>query len=335
LAYVPALTIKGLVNDVFPCTYGYGGLVVSAKLDLVVVSDNVKNKLEMYSIPKLGLGATKTGGGHLVASLGGPGALPPFLFKFAEAGSLPTEVFPSGMMAMPDSQGDVVFLTDAGNGAVHIIDIRHGSHRGYVAAPETIAWPVGIAVSGGGCLVAVSAWSAHHRDDRIVLLRSTCCGDHWDDHVWCQERVVRDVALAWPVGLRFSVDSKSLVVACPSGDRCLTLISVEAGVFEGHLKSGLCNGPTDVQQYDEGCWVIGGVGFWKEDEGEVIQCFHADLFDAVTIAHVPGWGVACRGFHEINFFCRIDEINKASRSEERVAWMAVTTRLSASQLIWK
>lgn len=51
LAYVPALTIKGLVNDVFPCTYGHGGLVVSAKLDLVVVSDNVKNKLEMYSIP--------------------------------------------------------------------------------------------------------------------------------------------------------------------------------------------------------------------------------------------------------------------------------------------
>ena len=62
----------------------------------------------------------------------------------------------------------VLLVTDAGNSAVHVIDVAGRVHVGYVAAPGTIAGPRGVATRGS--LVAVSAWKRGGSGDHVVQL---------------------------------------------------------------------------------------------------------------------------------------------------------------------
>ena len=56
----------------------------------------------------------------------------------------------SGWMAFTGSTGStaaerLLVVTDAGNRAVHVIDVIHAKHVGYVAAPGSIDEPRGVA----------------------------------------------------------------------------------------------------------------------------------------------------------------------------------------------
>ena len=150
----------------------------------------------------------------------------------------------------------LLVVTDAGNHAVHVIDVAGRVHVGYVAAPGTIDGPRGVAARGS--LVAVSVWAAVYTGDHVVRVFEGSGAS------WTAVRVVAggfggpgdaDGQLKSPIGLRFTADGSALVVAERRGGR-VSLFRVEDGSFVRHVATGL---PAlfDVEEC-EGGW-LGGV----------------------------------------------------------------------------
>ncbi len=148
-----------------------------------------------------------------------------------------------------------LLLTDAGHNAVHAIDVAGLVHAGYVAAPDTISGPRGVAARGS--LVAVSAWKRTDSGDHVVRLFEGS-GARWS--------AIREVAggfgapgksdgqLDRPLGLRFTGDGTGLVVA-DSGNGRGSLFRVEDGSFVRHVATGLSGSPFDLEEC-EGGWLV-------------------------------------------------------------------------------
>jgi hypothetical protein len=163
LVLVPSLTTRCGLGPL-----GGVGLAVCPLLGLLATSDMINNTVSVYSLPSRVGSISGTGTGlPLVCTLGAAASRAPMQFKFRDAsGSY------GGCMTFTDpATSRLLLLTDAGHGAVHVIDVAGRVHVGYVAAPGTIAGPRGVAARGS--LAAVSTWASHMWGLRWGLIGET------------------------------------------------------------------------------------------------------------------------------------------------------------------
>ena len=334
------------------CGWGFG-LAACPSLGLLVTSDNDSDTLSVWSIPGgcsegAGTGGGRAGGLARVCTLGGKGSPAPMQFKFWDGEY-------SGYLAFtprpPDADTPhLLLVTDAGQDAVHIVDVRGGgAHVGYLAAPGSIAGPRGVAASRD--LVAVSAWKRFVSDDHVVHIyrAGSGVGAHWT-HV----RAIgggfgrANGQLQRPRGLRFSGDGSAICVADQWNDR-VSLFRVGDGGFVRHIATGLM-GPRDVEEM-EGGWLVAcrathaavfvtngeddsgrrpflgraGDGSGRED-GEFLYF--------ATWALVPGLGLVAREYGNggrFQVFSTPDILAMRAMSAIRVGWMTATYRAAVKR----
>jgi DNA-binding beta-propeller fold protein YncE len=150
----------------------------------------------------------------------------------------------------------LLLVTDAGNDAVHVVDVVGRAHVGYVASPGSIPGPRGVAASGATPLVAVSVWRKMFSGRHEVRLFQG------EGVAWRAVRVIgggvgapgaADGQLSMPYGLRFSRDGSAVCVADTGNERA-SLLRVDDGAFVRHVATGLGT-PTDVEEV-QGGWLV-------------------------------------------------------------------------------
>jgi hypothetical protein len=342
LDQTPALTALSGVSlaDLVPlpalttdCGEGVG-LAVCPTLGLLATSNASDNTLSVFTLPRTGAsyaaGAGTGAGLALVCTLGGASSPAPMQFRFSDySGS-------SGWMVFTGPPTSCLLLTDAGHGAVHVIDVAARLHMGYVAAPGTIAGPRGVAARGS--LVAVSAWKEWGASGEHVVRVFEGSGVSWS-----LLRVVGGGLLRWPRGLLFTADGIGLAVADRGNER-VSLFRVEDGSFVRHVATGL-SFPCDVEEC-EGGWLVarghpshsiefvdGGVdgGVARVGRARLGKCGTGDGDFAFpsALAQVPGLGLAVRergNEGRLQVFATPDAIAMASMSAARVGWMVAVAR---------
>jgi hypothetical protein len=291
------------------------GLAVCPALGLLVTSNKDTNTLSVWKLPSSRAGGGDggaRGGFALVCTLGDAGSPVPLHFTFVVASAA------SGNLAFTPatSTAPLLLVTDAGHAAVHLVDVVRRTHAGYLAAPETIAGPRGVAASAVAPLVAVSAWwGPYSGKHEVHLFRGSNTG-------WESVLIIgggfggpgrADGQLRSPYGLRFSADGTELLVA-DAGNGRASLFRVEDGVFVRHVATGLL-GPDDVEEV-EGGWLVacaasqtvefvgdGGVG---GGAGGRLPCMRAqpgktswgsgdgELWEPTALALVPSLGLVVR-----------------------------------------
>ena len=272
----------------------------------VVVTADTCNTLTVFALPTL----ARAGAVRRVCTLGG--TVPPMNFCFLDMYG----ICKSGWMAF---SGALLALVDAGNKTVHVLDVLHRKHVGYIAAPGTIAFPRCVAARGS--LVAVS--SPH-----VVQVYKGSGAE------WTLARVIAGVYNADIWGLRFAADGTGLAVVDRHHGR-LSLFCVEDGSFVRDVATGL-ELPIEVEDCAEygwavSCWrtyaitFVGGIrhqaslGKRGKADGEFIL--------PSALAWVPGLGLVVREYcSSLQFFATPDDIAMASMSCAKTTWMATVAR---------
>jgi hypothetical protein len=228
-------------------------------------------------------------------------------FKFTDTGGNP-----SGFLAFTDGESPhphLLLVTDAGNNAVHVIDVVAQSHLGHVAPLRSISGPRGVATKGP--VVAVSAWRSHISAHLVHVFQ----GSVGDGPSWCRVRVLGggfggpgDAAgqLHRPYGLRFTADGSRVAVA-DWGNRRVSVFNAGDGAFDRHASTEL-PGPFDVEDCGGG-WLVAcdmsnsvefvasgatssspSSSFGRQGEG------HGEFSWPTALALVPDLGLAVREF---------------------------------------
>jgi hypothetical protein len=236
----------------------------------------------------------------------------------------------------------LLLVTDAGQDAVHLVDVVGRTHAGYLASPGSIAGPRGVAASGASSLVVVSAWKELRSGDHVVVVY------RGSGAVWEAVRVIggglggpgsRDGQLKAPYGLRFSGGGSAICVA-DVGNKRASMFRVVDGGFVRHIATGLTC-PIDVEEV-EGGWLVACAG---SDTVEFVgHCVggRSSLgkagggygsgdgeFDRPTaLVVVPGLGLVVRDMHNqrLQVFATPDAIAMAAMPLVRVAWMSAVAR---------
>ena len=231
------------------------GLAVSTTLGVLVASDDVDNTLRVFSLPP---GPAM----DLVCTLGGAASSAPLRFAFN------ANEFYSGVLAFVGSSSPLLLVTDAGQGAVHMVNVAARTHAGFVAAPGTVVGPRGVAACAGGpdedVLVAVSTWPGPGVGDHVVRLYqgATTTTGNWPS--WTQVCVLgagfgrpgsAPGQLDRPFGLRLASDGSELAVADAGNGRVLLFrVGRRRGTFVRLAAAGL-GSPMDVEGC-EGGWLV-------------------------------------------------------------------------------
>jgi hypothetical protein len=315
-------------------------MAVCPALGLLVTSDDDKNTLSVFVLPRSS-GAGVGAGLALVCTLGGASSPAPLQFKFLDG------IGTSGCLAFtgrPTSR--LLLVTDAGHDAVHVIDVAGRLHVGYVASPDTIAGPRGVAARRS--LVTVSAWRGGSGDHVVRVFEGSGV-------MWRAVRVVgggfggpgsADGQLRRPFGLRLTGDGTGLAVV-DWGNGRVSAFRVEDGSFVRHVATGL-SWPDDVEEC-EGGWLVacfdshtiefvdgdvGGDGVGRARLGEFGRG-DGEFFGPTALALVPGLGLVVRetGNSRLQFFATPDAIAMASMSAARVGWMVAVARGAAHRAL--
>ena len=280
------------------------GLAVCDHLGVIVLS-MLNNTLRVFSL--------WSPWNHF-SILGGAKSPAPMQFNFMGRGC--------GYLAFTGSRAArYLLVTDAGGGgSVHVIDVVHGTHVGYVAAPGTIAGPRGVAARGE--LVAVSAWEKRGSGKHIIqLFRGS--GSRWTPvHVLGGGPGRANGKLQGPMGLRFSASGDAVVVAEFYNDR-VSMFCVEDGSFVRHVVVADLFFPEDVEVWDDG-WLMTCHGFWstvKFVNGSGVVVLNKGFRDLITLDTVDGLGLLVRDRFVLYKFAA-----KMAMRAHRVAWMVAVAR---------
>jgi hypothetical protein len=300
-------TFSKLTDANVGARHGGSGIAASQDLGLLVVSCTATaghDVLLVFALPD----DIARGGGDGVRELehvGTLGGVAPMKFKF-RFGGFPSVFFDtSGHMAFMDCSRRLLVVSDAGHGAVHVIDVAEQQHVGYVAAPGSIVGPRGVATKGSS--VAVSSW--YHSDS----------GDHMV-HVyegtgatWTPQRTIAGgfrgpgpaAGQLWmPNGLRFSADGLHLAVAdCINGR--VSVFCTRDGSFKQNIETSYRQ-PDDIVECGNGEWLVchrdrvcvAGSKLESASAGS----FYVGSFSS-ALALVPGLGLMIRQHHRVLFFC--------------------------------
>jgi hypothetical protein len=292
------------------------GVAVCPDLGLLVISSY--NKLQVFVLPE-DIARGEVGSPRELAPTRTLGGVAPMEFHFD---SRPD----SGLMAFTDGCGvsltSLLLVTDAGNEAVHVIDVVHGVHMGYVAAPGTILHPRGVATRKS--LAAVTCWETGCGHVVRVFEGS---GATWT--------AVRGIAggFFWPCGLRFTADGLRLLVADSYNQR-LSIFCARDGPLLRHIDLGVNVNVMDVEECGSG-WVMchsrGLVAVADnanaEETGIGARSKNLDShYYPLALATVPGLGLVVRHETGVQFLATPDVVAMAAMSFCKVAWMAAVCR---------
>lgn len=307
-----------------PCGAG-SGLAASSALGLLVTTGYAPNTLSIFSLPS---------GGARLARVSTLRGRPPFRFDDPEHGA-------SGQMAFaaPGAGAPLLVLTDAGSGAVHLIDVGARAHTGHVAPPGTISGPRGVGARGPR--VAVSCWETRLRGDHVVHLYEA------REAAWERLRAVCGGGaggaagqLRCPRGLRWTPDGAGVVVADSANGR-VSLFRAADGAFVRHLAVGL-SCPADVEKYQNG-WLVACAGTNSVEfvgrggfRGAPLGARHGGYSSRVrefkspeALALIPGIGLVVReagSCGRLQAFASGEARAMAAMSRARVAWMSAAVR---------
>ena len=289
------------------------GLASCPSLGLLATSDDEYDTITVWSVPR------DCGNGGLVhvCTLGGGFSTAPMQFKFSHS-------WASGYLAFtPANSRPLLLVTDACQGAVHIVDVVSQTHVGYVASPGSLAGSRGVAACETSPLVAVSVWNRYDSiDQRVVVFSGS--GAQWES-----VRVIRGwhhpAQLRLPIGLRFSADGSCICVANTGSDR-ISLFRVSDGEYVRHT---ITRYPFDVVEV-KGGWLV---ACQTKYHGFVHDDFHVEC-NSFAVATMPGLGVILRRpFYvegtkgsQIMVFSNVDTMSMWTMSGMRVAWMTVVAR---------
>jgi hypothetical protein len=298
------------------CGEGHG-MAACPVLRLLVTSSY--NDLTVFALPDSIVEKAGTSDGLTrIRTIGGGGSAEPMDFKFMEDNGCI-----SGWMAFTGSTAAsrLLLVTDAGNNAVHVIDVLHGAHVGYLAAPGSICKPLGVAA--WGTKVAVSAFVRGF--SHVQLYEGS--GASWT--------IGRMIGSMYPSGLRFTADGKELAFAHDYDGRlaCVSLFRVIDGTLVRHLDTGLAHIPSDVEECADYGWAVADwagkrirfVG-GASDQSCLGKTGHRDgefKFPS-ALAFVPGLGLVVRerdNGGRVQFFATPDVVAMASMSAIRTSWM--------------
>jgi len=290
------------------------GLAHCDILDVLVVARFCDPSLHVYTGPRLGEGP---------------------MYQFCLEGVGLTHLG-ANFLAFAGSAGARYLLaTDRYNSAVHVIDVVHKRHIGYVAAPDTIAWPRSVAARGA--FVAVSAWIYDCSGAHTIQLFEG------SGATWTPIRVLggdfgvpgnADGQLHAPLGMRFSGcgDDMTVVVADEWNDR-VSIFRVCDGAFVGHVATDLSK-PVDVEEFENGWLVACGesrtIEFIGMHDGERSTMKMKTSFgDLHSLATVRGVGLVVRVSDDtcrVEVFATYDAISQATMGVHRVLWMGAVVR---------
>lgn len=281
-------------------------------LGLLVFSLASDNTLRVFSSPRLG--REQEEGFMYQCTLGGAKSLAPMQFSFHNC-------YSSGYLAFTGcaATGRYLVVTDAGLHAVHVIDVVHKAHVGYVAAPLSICFPMALAARKSQ--VAVIAQKHYASDIRIIRLFEG------SGAVWTVVREMSSTYWFGARGLRFTADGTNLVVANPWVGRVSLYRS--DGSFVRHVVKGL-GYPLDVEEWDNGWLVVCGepspVFVHGDGDGTVRPSTHT-FATRKSMAVVRGVGVVVREHDgRVSVFATYDAIAMGAMSAGRVVWMMAVAR---------
>ncbi len=294
---------------------GYLGVGMAAcpESGALVISSTTDNRLHVHALPGSPLHARTAAGGEGGAGRAGAGGAAGMLFVRSIGGSGVLSFNfqdQSGMLAFVPSDAYVhaaapplLLVTDAGQDAVHFVDVVEGRHAGYLAAPGSIAGPRGVAASRSGDVAGVTAWKHRASGEHVVHLFTR------RGATWVLSRVLgsgygpEDGRLQCPHGVRISADGTSVVVADRFNNR-VSQFKTADGVWERHVVVGAhSRRPNDVQQVAAG-WLVANGGSNRvvlvPRDGVAVRPFLGEPgssgeFDGPTaLTVVPGLGLVVR-----------------------------------------
>jgi hypothetical protein len=275
----------------------------------------------------------------------------------------------SGHLAFTHPQGHgshpLLLVTDAGQGAVHIINPVRGTHSGYLLTPKDrgespgglascmckpwIPRPRGVATCINKPLVAVTVWGYDiYPPSRIELFSGQ--GTRWQ-HIRMVELGDLGSMFKKPFGLRFNRTGSALCVTDQWNGR-IAMFSVGNSSKKGSIDCSFVNliatglrGPMDVEEVTNGwlvaCTQTDKVHFLRADGSRD----HSDLewYEKVIggvdhddgrlqkpsgLAFVPGLGLIIRedSGGRMKVFSDPSTVAMVTMSHLRTAWMTVVVR---------
>lgn len=221
-----------------------------------------------------------------------------------------------------------LLVSDNGHDTVHVIDVVHGRHMGFVVAAGTIPGPHGVAAMGS--LVAVSAWKAYSSGKHFIQLFEGSAA------TWKPMRVISggfshpgsaNGQLEMPCGLRFAIcDDDMVVVVTDMWNNRVSMFRVCDGSFVRHVATNV-HRPHDLEEWENG-WLVASesaIGFFHgaNERLTMTMKFH----DLVGLTLVRDVGLLTREYSgAVAVFATFDAMKMAAMSADRVEWMAAVAR---------
>jgi hypothetical protein len=314
---------------------GYHGIAVSTALNVIAVSRTVSlgqyyydDCVEVFAIPPDVRIAGVPPKLDLLYTLGGRLCPPPVVFR--------DQLLNLGALAFSDPGHDgattpVLFVADADNDTVHVVDVVGKRHLGYVgdrsSGSSEASHPRGVASRGP--LVAVASWDRYGHGDHIVKLFTGGGSD------WAHLRTIggavggADGQLCRPNGVSFTPDGTGVLVA-DLGNGRLSLFDAVDGAFVRHLATSPFS-PLCVHEWEDG-WVVPFQryrGFKVTGEVQFLPRAGPRLASRLVefqtwvggLVPVPGLGLVIWAQDGMHLVARGDHVAMGAMSQARVAWM--------------
>ncbi len=155
-----------------PCGEGWG-IAASTSLGIVATTDIRTNTISLFQLP--GHGSNTAANGFRLTNILGKEKVEPFNFHFQLEVWFPGRGRDGGGVAF--GANDVLFVADSGHSSVHMIDVVHETHLGFVGAAGGIFGPVGVDAKMD--VVAISCWGDEGNGPNEIRVFRHTVGSSW------------------------------------------------------------------------------------------------------------------------------------------------------------
>ncbi len=313
------MLFEPLVPWKIKCGPGYG-MATCLALNVLVTSDTSTNLLSVWDLK-----ASFCTGPKLVCTLNGE-------FRFLDSGCLAFTKFFVGGTTQP-----LLLVSDAGNGALHVLDVVGRTRAGYIAGPGTEPDIGFVAASDTAPLVAIG----RRLSPTVTLFRGT--GAKWEQHrrIWLRSSSSTS-------GMRFTREGTVCVTSYEG--HTVSWVSLAGAAFPRppnldeacSMQHIDCRYPMDVQEVGGKRLFLVATKFGVKSVccGAKSVCwggvysrssyFYSDVeftCPCTTLAVEPELGLAIRSSDGHVYMCMFSDTAVLwTMSDTRVSWMVVVFR---------